>query len=146
MRANSFMCSTISTHSRGCIEDADRALAKLASSYWVNFVATGDPNGPDVPHWPSHRSEGSPVMALDSPHKAGPEEWRERHVFLKAVTEARERRDNYCITCVNKALFSPEPSDSLIATQPLESRETNRKQRLNARRRRRTANHSVKRA
>ena len=28
-------------------------------------------------------------MALDSPHKAGPEEWRERHVFLKAATEAR---------------------------------------------------------
>jgi hypothetical protein len=53
---------------------------------------TGDPNGPDVPHWPSHRSEGSPVMALDSPHKAGLEEWRERHMFLKAVTEAREKR------------------------------------------------------
>ena len=28
-------------------------------------------------------------MVLDSPHKAGPEEWRERHMFLKAVTEAR---------------------------------------------------------
>ena len=41
------------------IEDADRALAKLASSYWVNFVTTGDPNGPDLPHWPSHRSEGA---------------------------------------------------------------------------------------
>jgi para-nitrobenzyl esterase len=73
-------------------EDADRELAKLASSYWVNFVANGDPNGPDLPHWPSLRSEGSPVMALDSPHKAGPEEWRERHVFLKRATEARERR------------------------------------------------------
>ena len=69
------------------IEEADRALAKLASSYWINFVANGDPNGPDLPHWPSHRSAGAPVMALDSPHKAGPEEWRERHVFLKAATE-----------------------------------------------------------
>ncbi len=68
-------------------EDADRELAKLASSYWVNFVTTGDPNGPGVPHWPSHRREGSPVMALDAPHKAGPEEWRERHVFLKAATD-----------------------------------------------------------
>jgi para-nitrobenzyl esterase len=69
------------------IEDADRELAKLASSYWINFVSHGDPNGRDLPHWPSHRSEGSPVMALDAPHKAGPEEWRERHMFLKAVTE-----------------------------------------------------------
>ena len=69
-------------------DDADRALAKLASSYWINFVMNGDPNGPDVPHWPSHRSQGSPVMALDSPHKAGPEEGRERHAFLKAATDA----------------------------------------------------------
>ena len=66
---------------------ADHRLADTMSSYWVNFVATGDPNGPDLPHWPSNRSEGSPVMALDTPHKAGPEEWRERHMFLKAATE-----------------------------------------------------------
>ena len=31
------------------IDDADRQLAKLASSYWVNFVRNGDPNGPDLP-------------------------------------------------------------------------------------------------
>jgi para-nitrobenzyl esterase len=65
------------------IDDADRALAKLASSYWVNFVANGDPNGPGLPRWPSYRSAGAPVMALDTPPKAGPEEWRERHMFLK---------------------------------------------------------------
>jgi para-nitrobenzyl esterase len=72
-------------------EEADREVAKLASSYWVNFVATGDPNGPDLPHWPSHRGEGGPVMALDSPHKAGPEELRERHMFLKAVTDGGKK-------------------------------------------------------
>ncbi len=64
------------------IDDSDRALAKLASSYWVNFVKTGDPNGAGLPHWPSHRSAGAPVMSLDTPPKAGPEEGRERHVFL----------------------------------------------------------------
>jgi para-nitrobenzyl esterase len=68
------------------IDDADQALTKLASSYWVNFVTKGDPNGTDLPHWPSHRSEGGPVMALDTPHKAGPEEGRERHVFLRQAT------------------------------------------------------------
>ena len=30
---------------------------------------------------------GRPVMVLDSPHKAGPEEGRERHAFLKAATD-----------------------------------------------------------
>jgi para-nitrobenzyl esterase len=71
------------------IDDADRELAKLASSYWVNFVANGDPNGDGLPRWPSYRSAGAPVMALDTPPRVGPEEWRERHVFLKAATEGR---------------------------------------------------------
>jgi para-nitrobenzyl esterase len=73
------------------IEDADHELAKFASSYWINFVATGDPNGPGLPRWPSYRSAGAPVMMLDAPPRAGPEEWRGRQVFLKAVTEARVR-------------------------------------------------------
>ena len=69
------------------IDESDRALAKLASSYWVNFVTNGDPNGPGLPRWPSYRSAGAPVMVLDSPPKAGAEEWRERHIFLKGATD-----------------------------------------------------------
>ena len=68
------------------IDDADRALAQLTSSYWVNFVTNGDPNGSGLPRWPSYRSEGSPVMILDTPHNTGPEEWRERHIFLRQAT------------------------------------------------------------
>jgi para-nitrobenzyl esterase len=69
------------------IDDADRQLAKLASSYWVNFVRNGDPNGPDLPPWPSYRGAAAPVMALDAPARAGPEEWRERHMFLKRAVD-----------------------------------------------------------
>ena len=68
------------------IDHDDRALAKLASSYWVNFVTNGDPNEPGLPRWPSYRSEGAPVMTLDTPHNTGPEEWRERHMFLRQAT------------------------------------------------------------
>jgi carboxylesterase type B len=64
------------------VDDADREVAKLASSSWVNFITNGDPDGADPPHWPSHRSKDGPVMALvHAPHKAGPEEWRERHIW-----------------------------------------------------------------
>ncbi len=69
------------------IEDADRALATLASSYWINFVKTGDPNGPGLPPWPSFRSAGGPVMALDASSRAGPEEGRERQVFLSEAVQ-----------------------------------------------------------
>ena len=69
------------------IEDSDRALAKLASSYWLNFVMNGDPNGAGLPRWPSYRDAGAPVMFLDTPPKAGPEEGRERHIFLDQATD-----------------------------------------------------------
>ena len=66
------------------IDESDRALAKLASSYWVNFVNTGDPNGAALPEWPSFR-QGS-VMRLDTPAAARPEEGRGRHIFLREST------------------------------------------------------------
>jgi hypothetical protein len=30
-------------------------------------------------------------MALDTPAKAGPEEWRERHMFLKRVVDGNKK-------------------------------------------------------
>lgn len=71
------------------IDDADRALAKTASSYWINFVKTGDPNGPGLPRWPSFRDDGAPVMALNAQSAAGPEEARERQLFLSEVVAGR---------------------------------------------------------
>ena len=33
--------------------DEDRKIADMVSSYWVNFIRSGDPNGKGLAHWPS---------------------------------------------------------------------------------------------
>jgi para-nitrobenzyl esterase len=44
----------------------DRKLAHDLSSYWANFVKTGDPNGGELPAWPRFNSS-SQVLYLDEP-------------------------------------------------------------------------------
>ena len=41
----------------------DRALSDTMRAYWVNFVKTGDPNGPGLPAWP--RFNNSPEQVLE---------------------------------------------------------------------------------
>jgi para-nitrobenzyl esterase len=42
----------------------DRALADAASSYLVNFAATGNPNGGTLPQWPTFTGPSSQTMEL----------------------------------------------------------------------------------
>ena len=43
-------------------EDADRKLADEMSSYWVNFAATGNPNGKGLAKWPVYDAKSNPAM------------------------------------------------------------------------------------
>jgi para-nitrobenzyl esterase len=52
--------------------DTDRQLAEAMSSYWVNFAATGDPNGKGLPEWPAYKAKtGEQTLVLGDTVAAG---------------------------------------------------------------------------
>lgn len=51
-------------------EPADRQLATAMSSYWVNFVKTGDPNGDGLPEWPLYTMKEKKIMILGTTQEA----------------------------------------------------------------------------
>lgn len=44
----------------------DLKIAEQMNSYWANFAKTGDPNGPELPHWPKFTSKGDELMNFTS--------------------------------------------------------------------------------
>jgi len=44
--------------------DADRKLSETMTGYWVNFAASGDPNGKGLPEWPQFLPQYGNAMML----------------------------------------------------------------------------------
>ncbi len=51
--------------------DVDHRLADAMSSYWVNFVKTGNPNGEGLPEWPLYDSATEPYLEFGDPIRLG---------------------------------------------------------------------------
>ncbi|MFJ8825551.1 carboxylesterase/lipase family protein [Streptomyces sp. NPDC102467] len=44
--------------------EEDHEIARTLSSYWINFAATGDPNGAGLPRWPAFCADTGSVMEI----------------------------------------------------------------------------------
>src|SRR6476469_8415785 len=53
-------------------EPVDQKLAQIMSSYWANFVATGDPNGAALPTWPLYTINDKQIMLLGTTQQTAP--------------------------------------------------------------------------
>lgn len=51
---------------------ADRALSQRISSYWLNFVRTGDPNGAGLPPWPKFDVAAPRIQVIDDAIRTQP--------------------------------------------------------------------------
>jgi len=52
----------------------DHKLADMMSSYWVNFIATGDPNGKGLPPWQAYSAKNdSQAMVFGDTVQFGPQ-------------------------------------------------------------------------
>jgi len=47
-------------------QPVDFALEKTMSSFWANFISTGNPNGKDLPEWPGYTEKKELIMRLDA--------------------------------------------------------------------------------
>ncbi|MET9381623.1 carboxylesterase family protein [Streptomyces sp. NPDC002928] len=68
----------------------DRRIAEAMSSYWANFAATGDPNGPGLPHWPAYARDSAAVMELGDGFGPIPVADPDRFAFWKRFFRTEE--------------------------------------------------------
>ena len=54
------------------LEPKDDELAKTISTYWVNFMKAGNPNGKGLPQWPAYSTNDKQVMMLGDDVQAKP--------------------------------------------------------------------------
>ena len=62
----------------------DTLVAEQMSSYWVNFVNSGNPNGKGLPNWAAYQPQTKQVMEIGTQTKMIPiTDNQEQYEFLK---------------------------------------------------------------
>jgi para-nitrobenzyl esterase len=67
--------------------DTDRKLSAVMSSYWINYMRSGNPNGSGLPEWPQFSSKTDQVMELGDTIGARPTPFKDEFKVLDEVSE-----------------------------------------------------------
>ncbi len=63
-------------------DGTDYDLAGIIHSYWVNFIKTGDPNGPGLPAWERYSTKKSQIMELGESVGMIDVPWNQQRKFI----------------------------------------------------------------
>lgn len=65
----------------------DYKVSEILQAYFINFIKTGNPNGPGVPMWMAVKSGGpADLMYIDANTKAETEKTRDRYLLLDKIS------------------------------------------------------------
>ncbi|HEY2432420.1 MAG TPA: carboxylesterase family protein [Vicinamibacterales bacterium] len=68
----------------------DRKVSETMSTYFANFIKTGDPNGGKAPKWPAIKKAGNAeVMHIDVTSRAEADKTRPRYLLLDRIYSAK---------------------------------------------------------
>ncbi|MBR0700125.1 carboxylesterase family protein [Bradyrhizobium diazoefficiens] len=62
----------------GIFSRGDREVARRMRSYWINFARSGDPNGPDLPHWDAAAGRDRLLLITNDRIASGDDPFAER--------------------------------------------------------------------
>ncbi|WP_245315516.1 carboxylesterase/lipase family protein, partial [Bradyrhizobium neotropicale] len=62
----------------GIFSRRDREVASRLRAYWINFARSGDPNGPDLPHWDAAAKDDRLLLITNDHITSGDDAWSER--------------------------------------------------------------------
>lgn len=72
-------------------EPEDNEVSDVLQRYFVNFIKTGNPNGPGLPDWPAYTSDTHfQRMRIDVHSHAEPEPQRDRYLVLDEVWSRKQ--------------------------------------------------------
>ena len=71
---------------------SDKKLSDVMQQYWINFVRSGDPNGPGLPAWPAFRGGPGEFMHFLPEGPSAEEGLRRAHCDIYLENLARLAR------------------------------------------------------